>query len=114
MLQSAAHIHTLERTGNAPPVLAFMHATAVNQDGRSSSLTAPNGPSQQGVIRQALQASALKPHQMHAVQLHGTGMQPTLAGHPKTAFALAQVMHAPSSPSSLTCSGCIASTQLQT
>ena len=56
-----------------------MHATAVNQDGRSSSLTAPNGPSQQGVIRQALQASALGPHQMHALQLHGTGMQLTLA-----------------------------------
>ena len=79
MLQSAPHPHTLDSTGNAPPVLAFMHATAVNQDGRSSSLTAPNGPSQQGVIRQALQASALGPHQMHALQLHGTGMQLTLA-----------------------------------
>ena len=54
-------------------VLALVHATAVNQDGRSSSLTAPNGPSQQGVIRQALQASALEPHQLHALQLHGTG-----------------------------------------
>ena len=79
MLQSAPLPHTLDSTGNAPPVLAFMHATAVNQDGRSSSLTAPNGPSQQGVIRQALQASALEPHQMHALQLHGTGMQLTLA-----------------------------------
>ena len=57
-----------------PSMLAFIHATAVNQDGRSSSLTAPNGPSQQGVIRQALQASALEPHQMQALQLHGTGM----------------------------------------
>ena len=79
MLQSAPHTHTRDSTGNAPPVLAFMHATAVNQDGRSSSLTAPNGPSQQGVIRQALQASALGPHQMHALQLHGKGMQLTLA-----------------------------------
>ena len=55
-------------------VLAVFRGSAVNQDGRSSSLTAPNGPSQQGVIRQALQASALGPHQMHALQLHGTGM----------------------------------------
>ena len=73
MLHSAPYAHTLDSTGKAPPVLAFMHATAVNQDGRSSSLTAPNGPSQQGIIRQALQASALGPHQMHALQLHGTG-----------------------------------------
>jgi hypothetical protein len=28
-------------------VLGFIAASAVNQDGRSSSLTAPNGPSQQ-------------------------------------------------------------------
>ena len=54
--------------------LAMIHAAAVNQDGRSSSLTAPNGPSQQAVIRQALQAAALEPHHMHALQMHGTGM----------------------------------------
>ena len=58
---------------DATPVVAFIHAAAVNQDGRSSSLTAPNGPSQQAVIRQALQAAALEPSQMHALQLHGTG-----------------------------------------
>ena len=73
MLQSAPPTLDDTGSGNSPAVLAFMHATAVNQDGRSSSLTAPNGPSQQGVIRQALQASALEPHQMHALQLHGTG-----------------------------------------
>ena len=60
-------------------VMAVFRGSAVNQDGRSSSLTAPNGPSQQGVIRQALQASALEPHQMHALQLHGTGEGLTLA-----------------------------------
>ena len=34
-------------TGMSSNALAVVHATAVNQDGRSSSLTAPNGPSQQ-------------------------------------------------------------------
>lgn len=53
--------------------LAVFRGSAVNQDGRSSSLTAPNGPSQQAAIRQALQASALEPHQITAMQLHGTG-----------------------------------------
>ena len=55
------------------PVLAVFQGSAVNQDGRSSSLTAPNGPSQQAAIRQALQAAALEPHRMTALQLHGTG-----------------------------------------
>ena len=68
MLQGAAD---LQEDNTA---LAFIHAAAVNQDGRSSSLTAPNGPSQQAVIRQALQAAALEPHLMHALQMHGTGM----------------------------------------
>ena len=55
------------------PGLVLLSGSAVNQDGRSSSLTAPNGPSQQGVIRQALQGSPLEPHQIQALQLHGTG-----------------------------------------
>lgn len=59
--------------GRGAPVLAVFQGSAVNQDGRSSSLTAPNGPSQQAAVRQALQASALEPYQMTALQLHGTG-----------------------------------------
>ena len=54
-------------------VRAVLKGSAVNQDGRSSSLTAPNGPSQQGIIRQALQASALEPCDVQSLQLHGTG-----------------------------------------
>ena len=59
--------------GHRAQILAVFQGSAVNQDGRSSSLTAPNGPSQQAAVRQALQASALEPHQMTALQLHGTG-----------------------------------------
>lgn len=59
--------------GLGAAVLAVFQGSAVNQDGRSSSLTAPNGPSQQAAVRQALQAAALEPQQMNALQLHGTG-----------------------------------------
>ena len=68
MLQS---MHSMAEDDSSP--LAIIHATAVGQDGRSSSLTAPNGPSQQQAIRQALEAACLEPHQVHAMQLHGTG-----------------------------------------
>ena len=69
MLQGMAH----DASANSTSVVAIMHATAVNQDGRSSSLTAPNGPSQQGAIRSALEASGLQPDHLNALQLHGTG-----------------------------------------
>ena len=51
----------------------YLAGTFVNQDGRSSSLTAPNGPSQQAVIRGALQAAGLQPHDIDALGIHGTG-----------------------------------------
>jgi acyl transferase domain-containing protein len=52
---------------------AVLAATAVNQDGRSSSLTAPNGPSQQAVIRAALADGGLLPQAMGLLEMHGTG-----------------------------------------
>ena len=67
---------------------AVFSGSAVNQDGRSSSLTAPNGPAQQEVIRSALAAAGLQPHQVAALQLHGTG---TALGDPIEMGAAAAV-----------------------
>lgn len=55
------------------PCIAVIAATAVNQDGRSSSLTAPHGPSQAEVLRRALEDARLSPGMVHGLQLHGTG-----------------------------------------
>ncbi|MDC1215733.1 KR domain-containing protein, partial [bacterium] len=48
-------------------------ASAVNQDGRSSSLTAPNGPSQQRTIRTALQTARIDSSEVDGLEMHGTG-----------------------------------------
>lgn len=60
-------------SSTALPIALIISGTAVGQDGRSSSLTAPNGPSQRAVIRTALDRATLKPHDMGALMLHGTG-----------------------------------------
>src|ERR1700730_11950939 len=70
-------------------VLAVIRGTAVNQDGASSGLTVPNGPAQQAVIRAALKAGRLQPHDVDYIEAHGTG---TSLGDPIELEALAAVL----------------------
>ncbi|MEM7278208.1 MAG: SDR family NAD(P)-dependent oxidoreductase [Pseudomonadota bacterium] len=69
-------------------VLALIHGSATNQDGRSHGLTAPNGPSQEAVIRSALASAKMEPDQVTLIEAHGTG---TSLGDPIEARALANV-----------------------
>ncbi|KDB53392.1 hypothetical protein X805_09770 [Sphaerotilus natans subsp. natans DSM 6575] len=69
-------------------VLAVIRGTAINQDGASNGLTAPNGAAQEAVIRQALAAAGLQPHDIAHVEAHGTG---TRLGDPIEVQALQAV-----------------------
>ena len=70
-------------------VLAVIRGTAVNQDGARSGLTVPNGLGQQAVVRAALKAARLQPHDVDYVEAHGTG---TTLGDPIELEALAAVL----------------------
>ena len=69
-------------------VLAVLRGGAVNQDGRSSGVTAPNGLAQRDVLRRALAASGVEPHEVSYIEAHGTG---TRLGDPIEVEALADV-----------------------
>jgi acyl transferase domain-containing protein len=70
-------------------VLAVIRGTAVNQDGARSGLTVPNGLGQQAVVRAALKAARLQPHDVDYIEAHGTG---TTLGDPIELEALAAVL----------------------
>ncbi|MGW5328505.1 beta-ketoacyl synthase N-terminal-like domain-containing protein, partial [Streptomyces sp. NPDC004014] len=69
-------------------ILAVVKGSAINQDGRSQGLSAPNGPAQERVLRAALHAAGLGPHDLDYVEAHGTG---TRLGDPIELRALANV-----------------------
>ncbi|SDP27289.1 HAD-superfamily phosphatase, subfamily IIIC/FkbH-like domain-containing protein [Streptomyces sp. cf386] len=69
-------------------ILAVVKGSAINQDGRSQGLSAPNGPAQERVLRAALDAAGLQPHDLDHIESHGTG---TRLGDPIEGRALAAV-----------------------
>lgn len=78
-------------------VLATIHGTAVNQDGRSAGITAPNGPAQEAVMRAALADAGLQPGEISYVEAHGTG---TPLGDPMEVQAIGAVYGAGRTPES--------------
>ncbi|MDP1569399.1 MAG: beta-ketoacyl synthase N-terminal-like domain-containing protein [Vicinamibacterales bacterium] len=69
-------------------VLAVVHGSAINHDGRTSGFTVPSGPAQEAVIRQALDAAQCTPGAISYVEAHGTG---TALGDPIEIGALGRV-----------------------
>ncbi|MET7904987.1 thioester reductase domain-containing protein [Streptomyces sp. NPDC005355] len=71
------------------PVVAVIHGSAVNHDGRSSGISVPSGPAQQEVIRAALADAGVAPGEIGYVEAHGTG---TMLGDPIELRALEAVL----------------------
>ena len=85
----ACVVFVSRRHGGPAAPCAFMHASAFNQDGRSSGLTAPNGPAQTTVVRAALATAGAHPDTVGLVSVHGTGTQ---LGDPIEVNALGQAL----------------------
>ena len=78
-----------DASSSTTPSLGTIAASAVGQDGRSSSLTAPSGPAQSALVAEAVRAAAFDPHvDPLALALHGTA---TPLGDPLELGALAAV-----------------------
>jgi len=55
------------------PIHAVIHATAVNQNGKSAGITHPNSQAQEQLIRSAIERSDLHADDLGYVEAHGTG-----------------------------------------
>ncbi|MCP3972394.1 MAG: KR domain-containing protein [Rhodobacteraceae bacterium] len=71
------------------PIHAVIHATAVNQDGRTSTMTAPNQAAQAAMLGELFESSGIDPGQIGFVEAHGTG---TPIGDPIEAGAVGVVI----------------------
>ncbi len=71
------------------PIVALIHGTAVNSDGRSNGMAAPNLKAQMACVRQAYARSGLAPASTQYVEAHGTG---TRQGDPIELRALGTVL----------------------
>jgi malonyl CoA-acyl carrier protein transacylase len=70
-------------------ILALIHGSAINQDGRSGGLTVPNGKAQETLLLQALANAHVEPREIQYVEAHGTG---TALGDPIESRALAAAL----------------------
>ena len=71
------------------PIVALIHGTAVNSDGRSQGMAAPNLKAQIACVRQAFARAGLAPAAAQYVEAHGTG---TRQGDPIELRALGTVL----------------------
>ncbi len=71
------------------PIVALIHGTAVNSDGRSNGMAAPNLKAQIACVREAFGRAGLAPAATQYVEAHGTG---TRQGDPIELRALGTVL----------------------
>ncbi len=81
-------------------ILALIHGSGVNHDGRSNGLTAPNGVSQKRLIRRVLDQASISSGELGYVECHGTG---TPLGDPIEVNALGEILAEGRRPSSPNC-----------
>ncbi|MGI9387439.1 MAG: beta-ketoacyl synthase N-terminal-like domain-containing protein, partial [Methyloligellaceae bacterium] len=70
-------------------IYAVIRATAINQDGATSTITAPNEAAQSRLFRKAVALAGIDPSDVNFVEAHGTG---TALGDPVEARAAGRIM----------------------